>query len=1320
MTQLISTPHITCIPENANIGNVFKLQPCNNEECGDGCSGLKNQIHCPICPLGRFKAARLDKVISHLQKTHFSGEKGVCTVRGYIVSKCPHPCSFNDSKGHFHCPLCDRQLRRKQDFIKHAESCNKQIASGDMNVAQSESSDNESESTQNDPDVPLPHTTAEETQPNRDNIPENRDNTPDMQSSPSHEEATEEIHQDDVTSLGNTSVCSYCKRNYAKTFLKEHIRRVHLEKSKIPDMHYSVTVDRANGIYAVAIRREGVQHPTHVMRLVSSASPRIECGQNTCNDLRETEARSGNLGFMCIHLRSVEYCNVNGIVYELDDGKLEEMKRDGFMNASRGRELLDMKKSASVDNVPLIVFIPPRETNSSRYQWYSVYSNRSVQQYWSKFNRVIVTVDTDNKKITCKCRTKACIHSSVIRWHKYQMGEESVHYAIDNEEVDGADENEVTNIEVIKLAVGYMHKMKRISNRDLSNIKFNPNAIPTIIEPSEKDCFYCKKTLKPSVLVYRRPVIVCEDRPPITTETVVKIKECPQCSCRYHYQDWKHGIFNFNNRLFISIPLLIHIRSLLSEHTAVSRTISALQTKLDIRLNDQDMKNAYFAFEAMVDHEYKFTCVRCGIHPKALVYDLTKKAIFDFEINEVEIEEDPSPVVNADEFWTRVEKQLIARGMVKNSENPFNISLSYSKWAPFIGVETRASPMLYNTEYEKVNSQEVDDGEPISEELMCHLLQTETTTNIRKMCQLSNVLSSGSRIDMLTRLRNASLTKAKFDLCYAKIVNRSGGWLSGTCPHNVTYAVKFLLRTESPRDYVDVMKSFKHIPTINIIDIAHNVAKLGNRLYPGMYGPTDGRLLESSDEYIKAVEEKRLCVSIPAISNDIPLKNPEPNRHPITGMETPFCLFDWFHQDNTKNRNELLRRASLVREIASYINTQAAEQLHREKSRDIYWMNQLTPANHIFCFRLICTLKNDQINRAEINRHRHLLNNFTPSFNDLGQLIRSGCTAYAVDKKDTSVSVIIKPAANPVTKLPIVHTTEIVDSSRINENDREHTPNDGDSLFRSLSMKHSKFKDYTLLRREIYQWCLLNRDRVILTETQLSNIGTGGSFVNKNTVVAAAYVLEAEIQLHSYTDSRQIKLEIFKPPNINNPCIYLYYDPQLEHYEPLTSINTEAQNGNAQRSCSRRKATSPTPSSTSAKKLKRHRKAAGEMVEWPCQVCRKSTNMGNVIECSYCECWEHYKCRGIMRNDGWIDSCVWKCSKCIGNTTAMKIKRHGKEIAEAVECPCQVCGKSIDYESQVIECSYCDHWEHYKCRGITRDEPWIALCEWKCIKCSSQ
>ena len=78
----------------------------------------------------------------------------------------------------------------------------------------------------------------------------------------------------------------------------------------------------------------------------------------------------------------------------------------------------------------------------------------------------------------------------------------------------------------------------------------------------------------------------------------------------------------------MTIPLLLEFRGGLLNHTAVSRDVGMLESRLKCTLNAITMSHAYLAFEASTDHDYEFSCHRCGYYPKGLVYDVTKKAVF--------------------------------------------------------------------------------------------------------------------------------------------------------------------------------------------------------------------------------------------------------------------------------------------------------------------------------------------------------------------------------------------------------------------------------------------------------------------------------------------------------------------------------------------------------------------------------------------------------------------------------------------------------------------------------------------------------------------
>ncbi len=94
-----------------------------------------------------------------------------------------------------------------------------------------------------------------------------------------------------------------------------------------------------------------------------------------------------------------------------------------------------------------------------------------------------------------------------------------------------------------------------------------------------------------------------------------------------------------------------------------------------------------------------------------------------------------------------------------------------------------------------------------------------------------------------------------------------------------------------------------------------------------MFSPNDGRIAPATDENIEAARKGDQVVNFDFLTE--PRRDDSSsNAHPLTGTSQHFMLFDWFHQENCKQLTEILRRSSLVEQLAGRVNTQAAEQLH--------------------------------------------------------------------------------------------------------------------------------------------------------------------------------------------------------------------------------------------------------------------------------------------------------------------------------------------------------------------------------------------------------
>ncbi len=86
------------------------------------------------------------------------------------------------------------------------------------------------------------------------------------------------------------------------------------------------------------------------------------------------------------------------------------------------------------------------------------------------------------------------------------------------------------------------------------------------------------------------------------------------------------------------------------------------------------------------------------------------------------------------------------------------------------------------------------------------------------------------------------------------------------------------------------------------------------------------------------------------------VKQPEkdPSCHPLSGSSEHYALYDRFHEDNTKDPKDGIRRVDLVPELSGWLNTQTAEQLFAGMAgmrTNNNFMNMLTPSAHVFLMR---------------------------------------------------------------------------------------------------------------------------------------------------------------------------------------------------------------------------------------------------------------------------------------------------------------------------------------------------------------------------------
>ncbi|XP_072217993.1 HMG domain-containing protein 3-like [Leuresthes tenuis] len=421
------------------------------------------------------------------------------------------------------------------------------------------------------------------------------------------------------------------------------------------------------------------------------------------------------------------------------------------------------------------------------------------------------------------------------------------------------------------------------------------------------------------------------------------------------------------------------VRNALQTHTAISKVIEIIETTEKVSFPKKErVLQAYLHFEALTNHDYIYSCVSCGYNPAVVVMDLHKKGVFNMPVSEIQSPPDGyDGQVDINNFWNAVATEMISRALTPyGQKNPFVVPPSYHHWAPWIGPHTRRSNSVLNTELEKIRCHKMPndgedenliDDEKINEERLTDELVKLKLEEVRALCKQCGVDDKGSKVDLVMRLSEKMSGRVTYNKVFEKVWGASGGWAVITCPCGVVYSVKFNLRAESPRDFVDLLLSWKHFPNVSVYDYARGLALHANRRQPGIFSPFQGRLLDPTPDNIKQASEGKVHVNMHWLkSSKMPA---DKDGHPLTGSSQHFALNDVFHQGNSKDQREVLRKLELVPELAGL--SQCVEQLFSGMRKNNYVLNMTTPSTHIFLQRNILHHYNMAKNKRVKDQYTH-------------------------------------------------------------------------------------------------------------------------------------------------------------------------------------------------------------------------------------------------------------------------------------------------------------------------------------------------------------
>lgn len=140
---------------------------------------------------------------------------------------------------------------------------------------------------------------------------------------------------------------------------------------------------------------------------------------------------------------------------------------------------------------------------------------------------------------------------------------------------------------------------------------------------------------------------------------------------------------------------------------------------------------------------------------------------------------------------------------------------------------------------------------------------------------------------------------------------------------------------------------------MSIYDFARGLATHANLREPDTlpFSSHEGRFVEPTPENIQLAKESKLTVNLTWLK--VKQFEKDPTSHALSGSSEHYALYDCFHEYNTKDPKDGLRRVDLVPELSGWLNTQTAEQLFAGIRKKYYFMNMLTPSAHVFLMRSI-------------------------------------------------------------------------------------------------------------------------------------------------------------------------------------------------------------------------------------------------------------------------------------------------------------------------------------------------------------------------------
>ncbi|XP_040918070.1 uncharacterized protein LOC121198193 isoform X2 [Toxotes jaculatrix] len=725
--------------------------------------------------------------------------------------------------------------------------------------------------------------------------------------------------------------CPHCSLRLYKKNLGAHIQRKHAGLKDITAASHlkNICVDETRGVFAVQKVAHGFSVPIHVQRKTWGNHHQVKCGLEECHKYQLLAKQSGLIYSLCEHIRSLDYCSKIAHEEFLNPEVLEELVSLRIVEESMMETCKSRQKAAEKDHVPFSVLV---DLGGSTHQLCLSVHEPRIRSF-SCFGRVIVTYNLKKHSWHCPCTNprKSCPHKSIGKWHVFQTRKDLL--PASTQETSHSHSYRATT--ELDRSVRYTYAEKKIP-ATLPGDATAPRSLtdyPVCLIPTEETCKLCPghPRLEEGLLITDKATIVSMSGMKQNISTYNR--RCPECHMDYRYQEWRDGVHNFNDHVILTLELCLYMRHGLLSHMSVSRMISCLESFRGQKFPAVSVIfQAYCHFEALNNTEYSYSCVKCGFFPAVIIMDIHRNRVPKLEVSELKTPpEDFDGLHNVEDFWDSVHLEMISRGFFPSSStNPFVVRPCYENWAPWIGKETRKSDHVLNTEFKKMLTSETE-GElsSVTADLLCEELLKQNEATLQSLCKSCSVETSGSRTDLVIRLREKLMNQQTYAEAYESIWGASGGWSVVACPHGIVYSLKFNLQTESPRDFADLLLSWKHFPNVCLYDSAHGLATHTNSRVPDNhpFHPHEGKPAAPTKENLAKAVRRKLKVSLQWLREK--RERPEEDGHPRTGSRHRYALHDKLHQSNTKDPHDALRRVDLVPELQHCIKRGQASQVSK-------------------------------------------------------------------------------------------------------------------------------------------------------------------------------------------------------------------------------------------------------------------------------------------------------------------------------------------------------------------------------------------------------